>query len=153
MLAEAVRAAGVDASFVGVDMSEAMLAQARDRGYERLCRDDIESFLRTDPERGRFDVVALASVIPFFGDLHDLMQAIAQYLPGGARVAFSYDVADGEAVQFNAHGRFRHAPSHVEACLLAAGLPIETDEAFVARTERGQPVAARIVVARRALAP
>ena len=149
MLAEAVRSAGVDASLVGVDMSEAMLAQARDRGYERLFREDIESFLRTDPARGQFDVVAHASVIPFFGDLHVLMQAIAQYISGGARLVFSYDVAGAEAVQFNAHGRFRHAPSHVEACLAAAGFRIESDESFVARTERGQPVAARVAVARR----
>jgi len=150
MLADALRAAGVEASLVGVDMSESMLAQAREHGtYERLHRDDIESFLRTDAGRGPFDVVALASVIPFFGDLGDLMRAIGQYIPECARVVFSYDVAEREAVQFNAHGRFRHAPSHVEACLAAAAFRIESDEAFVARTERGEPVAARVVAARR----
>jgi predicted TPR repeat methyltransferase len=142
MLGEALHAAGVDATLVGVDMSEAMLAQARSRAmYESLHRDDIERFLREGPRDGAFDAAALASVIPFFGDLGSILRAIADY---------SYDVTDAEGVQFNEHGRFRHAPSHVAEGLERSGLSIESREPFVARKERGEPVRAELVVAQKA---
>jgi predicted TPR repeat methyltransferase len=151
MLADALRAAGVDAALVGVDLSEAMLARARERGlYEALHRDDIEHFLRAESDRARFDGTALASVIPFFGDLGRLFDLLAAGLRAGAWVAFTYDVAQEDGPQFNEHGRYRHGKAYVEARLAGAGFRVESSERFVAREERSRPVIAEALVARRA---
>jgi predicted TPR repeat methyltransferase len=149
MIGDALRAAGIDARLVGVDMSEAMLSQARTRrAYEALHRDDIVHFLAVSANAS-FDSVVLASVIPFFGDLRALFTAIARVVRPGGALVFSHDLAEDGEVQFNVHGRFRHGRVHVAQALGAAGFDVESSEPFVARIERGDSVAADVVVARR----
>jgi len=150
MLAAAIRAGDAKATFVGVDMSEAMLARARDTGlYESLHRADIETFARERAGKLVADVAAFASVIPFFGDLGSLFEALAAFLGRGAWLVLSYDIASGGDVEFNAHGRFRHSRAHVERRLADAGFEPRASETFTARRERGVAVAAEVIAARR----
>lgn len=150
MLAAAVRVRDAKAAFIGVDMSEAMLERARGTGlYESLHRADIETFLRDRAGQLHADVAAFASVIPFFGDLGSLSEALAAFLGRGAWVVLSYDIAGGGDVEFNVHGRFRHSRAHVERRLADAGFDLRASEPFTARRERGVAVAAEVISARR----
>jgi len=150
MLGEAVRAAGVDAALVGVDISAAMLERARARGiYEELHCDDIERFLRAGG--GDADIVGLASVFPFLGDMRPVLRALGERLRPGSWLVFSHDVAgDGADVQFSRQARFRQSPAYVEACLAEAGFRKVSAEAIVARIDRGEEVAAEVMAARKA---
>jgi predicted TPR repeat methyltransferase len=149
MLGGALRNAGVNVTLVGVDLSKAMLEQARERAiYESLHREDIERFLRTF-RGGDFEAAGLASVIPFFGDLRTLFDLLSRFLRHDAWLVFTYDVARAQEVEFNESGRFRHAKAHVEDRLAQARFVLLSSEGFTARTERGEPVAAEVVVARK----
>ena len=134
---------------VGVDLSPAMLAQARGKGlYDRLVEAEIAAFLATEAAtQARYHLVVAADVFMYLPDLAPVLQAAARVLSPGGTIAFSVEMQNGRGVILRETLRYAHGEDHVRAALAAAGLkPISLDFASP-RTEKGEPVAGLIVVA------
>jgi predicted TPR repeat methyltransferase len=134
---------------VGVDLSPAMLAQARSKGlYDRLVAGEVQTFLADEARlNARYHLVLAADVFTYFDDLAPLLKAVAHVLASPGQLAFSVETHEGDDALLRETLRYAHGEAHVQAALVAAGLkPISLD--FVStRTEKGVPVPGMIVVA------
>jgi predicted TPR repeat methyltransferase len=132
---------------VGVDLSEGMLARARERNvYDELARSELTAYLLDSP--GSFDVIVSADTLVYFGPLDEVAAAAANALrPGGVLVFTVEDLssaAGGAGYSISPNGRYRHASGYVEGVLAAAGLDSEIVPAEL-RLEAGEPVAGLVV--------
>ena len=134
---------------VGVDLSPAMLAQARSKGlYDQLIESEVLDFLAGEAKIGaRYHLVLAADLFMYLDDLAPVLKAIAQVRASSGQLAFSVETYDGEGVILRETLRYAHGEPHVQGALAAASLkPISLD--FVStRTEKGVPVPGLIVVA------
>lgn len=136
---------------VGVDLSPAMLAQARAKGlYDRLIEGDVAAFLAAEAAIGaRYHLVIAADVFMYLDDLAPVLKACAHVLAPGGLIAFSVETHGGNSVILRDTLRYAHGEAHVRAALAAGGLkPVSLDSAST-RTEKGEPVPGLIGVARR----
>ena len=135
----------------GVDLSEGMLAHARDKQvYHALVHADLTQYLRDHGEA--FDLIVSADTLVYFGDLTDVLGAFATALRPKGLVVFTLEHAAtaGEDVEhrLEVHGRYSHGQRYVERLLAAAGLKSAIFEAEL-RMEAGAPVAGLVVRAAR----
>jgi len=134
---------------VGVDLSPAMLAQARAKGlYDRLIEAEALAFLADEAKiKARYHLVLAADVFTYLDDLMPVLKAVAQVLASPGHLAFSVETHEGDGVILRETLRYAHGKAHVQAALAAAGLkPISLDFAST-RAEKGVPVPGLIVVA------
>jgi predicted TPR repeat methyltransferase len=134
---------------VGVDLSPAMLAQARRKGiYDRLVENDVLAFLDGEAKiKARYHLVLAADVFMYFDDLAPVLNAVAHVLAVPGQIVFSAEAHDGPGVHMRDTLRYAHSEAHVKSAVVAAGLkPISLDFAST-RTEKGEPVPGLIVVA------
>jgi len=135
----------------GVDLSEGMLARAREKNvYDPLVRSELTDFLRSNHEA--FDLIVSADTLVYFGDLKPAVFAIAGALRPGGLAAFTLehavDAPPRVDYRLECHGRYSHAQPYVEALLAAAGLATHVRRADL-RMEGGVPVAGLIIRAAR----
>jgi predicted TPR repeat methyltransferase len=139
-------------TLTGVDLSPAMLAQARAKNiYDRLAEGDVVAFL--EAETARYDLVLAADVYMYLDDLHPVLKAVAKVLKPNATVAFSVETHDGDGVILRDTLRYAHGASHVRAALAEAGLKAVSLDSASSRNEKGSPVLGLIVVAGAAMRP
>jgi predicted TPR repeat methyltransferase len=134
---------------VGVDLSPAMLAQARAKGlYDRLIESEVLAFLTGEARiKARYHLVFAADVFTYLDDLMPVLKSVAQVLASPGHLAFSVETHEGDGVILRETLRYAHGKAHVQAALAAAGLkPISLDFAST-RAEKGVPVPGLIVVA------
>src|SRR5262249_12340906 len=134
---------------VGVDLSPAMLAQARNKGlYDRLIESEVRAFLAEEVKiDARYHLVLAADVLMYFDDLAPVLGAAAQVLASPGQLAFSVETHKDDGVILRDTLRFAHGRAHVQTALAAAGLkPVSLDFAST-RLEKGLPVPGLIVVA------
>ena len=134
---------------VGVDLSPAMLAQARAKGlYDRLVEGEVLRFLADEAAlKARYHLILAGDVFVYLDDLAPVLRAAAQVLAPSAMLAFSVETHNGDGVLLRETLRYAHGEAHVQAALVAAGLkPVSLDFAST-RTEKGAPVPGLIVVA------
>ncbi len=134
---------------VGVDLSLAMLAQARTKSlYDRLIEAEVVGFLAAEvAAQARYDLVLAADVFMYLDTLEPVLKAAAAVLAPGGLVAFSVETHDGDGVILRDTLRYAHGAAHVRAALAAAGLTLVSLDAAATRTEKGMPVPGLIVVA------
>jgi predicted TPR repeat methyltransferase len=136
---------------VGVDLSSAMLAQARAKGlYDRLIEAEVLAFLGSEAQIGaHYHLVLAADVFVYFDDLAPVLNAVAPVLAPSGQLAFSVETHDGDGVLLRETLRYAHGEAHLRRALRAADLkPVSLDSAST-RTEKGVPVPGLIVVATR----
>jgi len=138
------------ARLVGVDLSEGMLAHAREkRVYHALIQAELSEFLRDNA--GAFDLIVSADTLVYFGALDEVFgRAAAALRPNGLLVCTLERHGAGDATdhRLEIHGRFSHAESYVERVLTGAGLRAEIAHAEL-RLEAGRPVAGLVIRARK----
>ena len=127
---------------VGVDLSEGMLAHAKDKNvYQALMKAELTEFLRDNSET--FDLIVSADTLVYFGDLKGAITAFAGALrPNGLFVfTLEHAVGDSDGVDYRLelHGRYSHARAYVEQLLTFAGLQSKIIQAEL-RMEAGAPV-------------
>ena len=132
---------------VGVDLSERMLTRAREKlTYDTLEQRELTQYLGGN--RGRFDLIASADTLVYFGDLDPVVSAAAGALRSSGLLVFTLEhaVGAGEGVDYclEFHGRYAHRRTYVERVLAAAGLRPHIAEADL-RMESGVPVAGLVV--------
>ncbi len=138
-------------TLVGVDLSPAMVAQARAKNiYDRLVEGEVLAFLDAEAvARGACDIVIAADLFGYLDDLAPVLGAAARVLAPGGLIAFSAETHQGDGVILRDTLRYAHAESHVLGALAAAGLQLVSLESAPARSEKGVPVPGLVVVARR----
>ena len=128
---------------VGVDLSERMLAQARERNvYDELVRGELTTYLAGCS--AAFDVIVSADTLVYFGPLDEVVGAAANALRRGGRLVFTVEELAGDRYSLGTSGRYRHAPEYVRRVLTAANLRPEIVSAEL-RLEAGEPVAGLVV--------
>jgi predicted TPR repeat methyltransferase len=139
---------------VGVDLSEKMLAQARDKKvYHALVKAELTAYLRANS--AAFDVIVSADTLVYFGDLKDVVAAAARALrPNGLFVfTLEHAVEDSAAVEYRLerHGRYSHSRAYVEQLLVSCGLRSKVVQAEL-RLEAGAPVPGLVIRAAKSAA-
>jgi predicted TPR repeat methyltransferase len=134
---------------VGVDLSPAMLAQARKKGlYDRLIESEAVAFLAGEAKVGaRYHLMLAADVFMYLDELGTALKAAARVLAPPGRFAFTVETHDGEGVILRETLRYAHSAAHVLAALEAAGLKLNSLDFASTRTEKGVPVSGLVVIA------
>lgn len=131
----------------GVDLSSAMVEQARRKGiYDRLEVGDALAALTG--AKDRFDIVIAADVMIYFGDLAPLLAAVRHALVPGGRFAFSAQKAAGNGFLLGGDHRYSHSAPYLRAAAETSGFVVERLEEAVSRTEAGTGVPGFIAVLR-----
>lgn len=122
----------------GVDLSEKMLAAARQRNaYTSLAKSDAIDFLQAMPQA--FDLIFAADLLIYFGKLDTLVHAIASTLTPGGLFAASIELAAHGDFALLPSGRFAHGEAYVEA-MVARHFDIVRKAPSELRLEAGFPV-------------
>ncbi len=134
---------------VGVDLSPAMLAQARAKGlYDRLIEGELLGFLGQEAAvKARYHLILAADVFVYLDDLKPVLKAAAPVLAPSGLIAFSLETHGGDGVILRETLRYAHGAAHVSAALDAAGLNLISLDSAATRTEKNVPVPGLIVVA------
>lgn len=132
---------------IGVDLSEQMLARAREREvYDELVQGELTAFLEQRP--GAFDVIVSADTLVYFGSLDAVAAAAARALRAGGQLVFTVEELGEDGYDLSVSGRYRHSRGYVERVLGGARLRPELVPAEL-RMEAGEPVAGLVVRATR----
>lgn len=132
---------------IGVDLSQGMLANARQRKvYAALHQQELVQFMTSNPLA--FDVVVSADTLVYFGNLVEVLRACHSALRAGGHAIFSVEALpdDAQPHRLATSGRYLHSQAHVRDAAAAAGLAVCEIIAGVLRSENGEPVAGWVVV-------
>jgi predicted TPR repeat methyltransferase len=132
---------------VGVDLSERMLAHAKDKDvYTTLMKAELTEYLRDNSES--FDLIVSADTLVYFGDLKGVIVAFARALRPNGLLIFTIEHAvggrDGVDYRLEIHGRYSHAQAYVEQLLTSSGLQSKIIQAEL-RMEAGAPVPGLVI--------
>lgn len=118
----------------GVDVAEDMIEKARGKGlYDRLVIDEICRFLGTSS--GCYDLVVMADVLIYLGDLEPVLAAIHPRTTGDALLCFSTETTDEADFQLQPTGRFAHSQDYVAAIAEKTGWTIRHSQSARLRKE------------------
>src|SRR5215813_7711881 len=115
---------------VGVDLSPAMVEQARATGvYECLAVGDLAAFLRAEvTSRAQYHLVLAADVFVYCADLAPVAAAVHDVLAEDGLFAFTVETHGGAGVRLGETLRYAHSADHVRDALARAGLTVSVLE-------------------------
>jgi len=135
-------------SLVGVDLSDRMLDQARERNvYDELVKGELNAYLAGCGEA--YDVIVSADTLVYFGPLAAVAIAAEHALRPGGQLIFTVEESvadDRDGYSLGTSGRYRHTHDYVQQILDAARLRAEIVSVDL-RLEAGEPVAGLLVAA------
>lgn len=140
----------------GVDLSPAMVEQARERRvYDELIVAELTDYLASQYDA--YDLIVSADTFVYFGALDGAIGSAARALRGGGHLVFTVERFDpetpgaGPARDFflNPHGRYSHGETYVLRCLATAGLEGISMDCQTLRSENDVPVDGLVVAARK----
>jgi predicted TPR repeat methyltransferase len=140
---------------VGVDLSQGMLAHAKEKNvYDALIKTELTDYLRDT--RDAFDLIVSTDALVYFGGLESVLPAAAGALRSNGLFIFTLEhaVGGGPAVvdyRLEVHGRYSHARAYVERLLALSGLQAEIAHDEL-RMEAGAPVAGLVIRATKSAA-
>ena len=136
-------------SLTGVDLSPKMIEKAREKQlYDTLEAADVLEYMTARTHA--FDLVVLADVACYFGDLKPLLTAAANSLDGNGTLFLTVEEnPDGQPFALQPTGRYTHGENAVRDALSRAGLGVICLTRDTLRTEDSAPVAGLVVIARK----
>jgi predicted TPR repeat methyltransferase len=121
----------------GVDLSGAMIAKARARGfYDTLIEGEALAALQGS-NAGAFDLILAADALCYFGDLAPVFAAAERALAPKGLIAFSAETFVGNGFRLRQTMRFTHALGYLESVARAAGLELHIAREESIRREAG----------------
>lgn len=132
----------------GVDLSQAMVARAAERGlYDDLAVGELVGTLAA--RQGAYDLVVAADVLVYLGNLEPVMAAARAALKPAGAFAFTVEKAeDAASYVLGAKQRYAHAAAYVADIATAAGFTVALLEDAVTRRDGGRDVPGLVVVLR-----
>ena len=131
---------------VGVDLSQRMLAHAKDKNvYDARTTVELTEYLRDNRES--FDLIVSADTLVYFGDLKGVIATVAEALRPNGLFVFTLEHAvedSGADYRLERHGRYSHARAYVEELLAFSGLQSKIVQAEL-RMEAGAPVPGLVI--------
>lgn len=132
----------------GVDLSEPMIAKAKERGiYHTLYKGDCVAFLQQI--ESTYDLMVSTDVLVYFGDLTQLFRAARARLAPGGVFWFSVEEHPGEGFGVALSHRYQHSLSYIRKTAQAAGLRLIHEQPIDIRLEREKPVPGFLVALER----
>jgi len=127
-------------ALVGVDMSAAMLEQARARGvYGELIHADLAEFL--DAATQRADLVLAADVFIYVGALEQVFRGVRRLLQPGGCFAFTVEEpVGGEGVQLRPSLRYAHPEAYLRHLAETSGFAVRALVRAPIRYDQQQPI-------------
>lgn len=123
---------------VGVDVSPAMIEQARGKGvYDRLVAGELSAFLAVEAG-AQFHLVLAADVFVYCSDLTPIVAAAARVLAPGGLFAFTVETYGGAGIHLQPTLRYAHGAAHVRSAIQGAALELCHLEPVSTRKERGE---------------
>lgn len=135
------------APWMGVDLSEGMLAGARDKElYSDLIQSDLLAMLGSTT--GWWKLILASDVFCYFGALDTVLPLAASRLAPGGAMMFSVEELQDAAQpwRLGRQGRFSHGLDYVAALAAQTGLSVRTLRRETLRYEGGAPVPGLLVV-------
>lgn len=133
---------------VGVDLSPAMIEQARELNlYGELHAEEMGAFLAGQAPDSA-DMIIAVDALCYVGDLAPIFRAARRVLRSGGLFAFTVETHGGEGMILRDTLRYAHGAALVEADLAAADFKAMDLNIASTRTEKGVPVPGLICVAR-----
>lgn len=134
---------------VGVDLSPAMIAEAKAKGlYDRLADAELAGFVVAEAAAGaRYDLVLAADVFVYVDDVAAIIASIARILAPGGVLAFTVETHAGADVKLLPTLRFAYGEAYLRRAVAVAGLTVLDLQPAAVRTEKGEPVQGLVVVA------
>lgn len=145
------RLRGFCRTLIGVDLSERMLSEARERScYDALVSSEICKYLGS--QSAAFDVIVSADVLVYFGALDDFTNRAARALrPGGLLIATTEALPDeaSDPYLILPNGRYAHRIGYVHETLTRAGFDEVASAMEPIRWEVNRPAMGHCIVARK----
>lgn len=131
----------------GIDLSAAMIEQARQRGlYDQLT---VGELTRAADAPAAYDLVTAGDVFIYLGDLTPSFTAIATALRPGGGIAFSVERIDNGNWSLLHSKRFGHSAAYLRLLAEQNGFEVLLLEESWARKEHGQPLPGLVCVLRK----
>jgi predicted TPR repeat methyltransferase len=136
---------------VGVDLSPGMIAKARQKGlYDRLDVADICEFMTAEcSTSSRYHLILAADVLPYVGDLTQIMTQVKSLLEAGGLFGFTLETHAGTGIKLGEKLRYAHSEMHVRDAIASAGLALHVFEHASTRNEGSALVVNAVVLAGR----
>ncbi len=130
---------GLSDRLIGVDLSRAMLDQAKKRNvYDTLFQRDIEAFL--DSTNETYDLFVATDVMVYVGDLDNLFLCVQRASAETALFAFSTESVEGVDYKLNDTVRYSHSRKYIEFLSRKYGFLTRICKSETIRKESGCPV-------------
>lgn len=130
------------AKLIGVDLSEGMLAKAKERNvYDELIKAELTAYLQA--QNDVFNIILSADTLVYFGALEEVLAAARAAMCAGGHLLFTVEAIAGDDASnylINTNGRYRHSEAYLRRTLSDAGFMAVTIEAAIMRYEGGSPV-------------
>jgi predicted TPR repeat methyltransferase len=129
---------------VGVDISNKMLAKARERNlYTELYEIELTRFLLN--AESSFDLIVMADTLIYFGDLYEVFGLVRQKLRPAGIFAFTIELcvdAQSEGINYliTPSGRYCHSRAYIAKVLSKCDFKTLLIHEAVLRSEFGQPI-------------
>lgn len=123
----------------GVDISQAMLAQARKLNlYRHLTHADIANYL--EAESVGADLVCAADVFIYVGELAPVFRAVRRILAPEGCFAFTVETCEQQNVRLMPSLRYAHSEAYIRRLADEHGFRIERMDAAPLRFDQEQPI-------------
>ncbi|OGT49662.1 MAG: hypothetical protein A3F17_00350 [Gammaproteobacteria bacterium RIFCSPHIGHO2_12_FULL_41_15] len=124
---------------IGIDISEAMLAQAKQKNiYDQLIKADIHSALKTSTFT--YDVVLAADVFTYIGNLEPIFQLIYQRMKHQGWFAFSVERSNKKGFELQTNIRYAHHKAYVVEIAERCGFKVIRCDNLILRKQYKQDV-------------
>lgn len=134
-------------TWIGVDVSSNMLDIARSKGiYQECYKQDIIDFL-SQPRHEPYDLITSLDVLPYFGDLDQVICQYSQNLSSRGVVVFTIESDDSIDHFFLSNcGRFKHNPRYILELAESHRLDLIIDHKTILRNNEEVPVEGNIFI-------
>mgnify|MGYP000126002056 CR=1 FL=1 len=127
----------------GVDLSQGMLDQAKEKGiYRQLFKCELVSFLQSSGGSESYNFILAADVLIYLGNLEPLFDALkySKYFSKKTIFIFSLEYIDTGTYHLLSSGRFAHSENYIEGLCQRHNFKVRAKEKTIIRKERGKDI-------------
>ena len=110
----------------GVDISEPMLAKAREkRRYKALHQTDVISFLKSEEQL--YDYIVAVELTGYLSEIEEFIGLVKTHLKPNGTFIMSIENAKTDKIYLSEQGRYLYLPSYIDELLKTNGLTVQAE--------------------------